>query len=156
MASTDQVAPHPAPSRRAIIAGLLASPMVVSAGTLAADSPDAELLAAWHTRQKTMAKIEQRGSFFHAESHSPRLAAIYDKAEMAIYNLPARTPAGVLAKMWLAFSHMGVVRDEEDRVRHDVIRRANLPVVLLYKRRLDFDEGTILSAIESLTKIVEG
>ncbi len=142
--------------RRAVIAGLPRSPMIAATGIRAADSPDAELLAAWRTRQQTLARIERRGTFFDMERHSPRLVAIYDEAEMAIYNLPAHTPAGVLAKMWLAFSHMGVARDEEDRVRHDVIRRAHLPVVLLYRHRLDFEEGTMLSAIESLTRIVEG
>lgn len=149
---------NPEVSRRAIISGMIAAPAFVAASATAAQTKsDAPILAAWHTRQAALKKIETRGNFYYAETHSPVETEAFDKAEMAVANLPASTPAGVIAKLWVALSHMGgQIASEEDRAESDLMRRAHLPAVSLLKRDLDFDLHVMVSAIEALTVIAEG
>lgn len=136
--------------------GSIATASIIAVQSVTA-SADAELLAAWNERQSALAKIEARGAFYWCETHSPKLAARFDRAEMQVYTLPASTPRGILAKLWVALSHMGgVVRNEDERAHWCAIRRADFAEVQSFAAEFDFDCSTVWSAIVSLNATVEG
>ncbi|HEX8388247.1 MAG TPA: hypothetical protein VF636_04455 [Sphingomonas sp.] len=115
------------------------------------DSPDAELLTAWNDRQMALAMIEERGRFFSGERHSPGAAKMFEEADMLVYKLPAETPAGILAKLWVALSFGGgLVATEEDRAETDAIRRADLAEVETFADTLDCDQEIVFGVIRNL------
>jgi hypothetical protein len=114
-------------------------------------SPDFDLLEAWNERQVALALIEQRGRYFSGGSHSPVAFAMFEKADSLVYKLPAKTPAGILAKLWVALSYGGdPVTTEEDRAETDAIRRADLAEVETFADTLNCDQEIVFSAIRSL------
>src|SRR5687768_12110383 len=121
MADNDNTA-----TRRAVLgAAAFAAVAPIALGAtvaLAKDDADRLILAAWNDRQKALAAIEARGAFFTAEEHSPAQCFLFDMAEMAVHQHPAKTPRGVLCKLWVALSHVGTVHTEEQRAQHDAIR----------------------------------
>lgn len=141
-------------TRRAVIAGLMAAPAAVTMAVVPND-PDARLIAAWNLRQRTLADIEAKGTFFSAVHHSPAMAALFDHAEMIVHEATANTPRGVLAKLWVALSHMGDGFTEERTLQHEAIRRADFNEVAAFADDLDFDADTTFGAIRDLTRIVE-
>lgn len=141
-------------TRRAVIAGLMAAPAAVTMAVVP-DDPDARLIAAWNLRQRALADIEANGTFFSAESHSPGMTALFDQAEMILHDGTAKTPRGVLAKLWVALSHMGDGFTEENAIRGDAIRRADFNEVAAFADQLDFGAETTFGAIRDLTSIVE-
>ena len=100
----------PALSRRAALTDLAlaggAALAPVAIAWLPKASGDSEILAAWKVRQAALTKIEQRGSYFHAEEHSPVKSALFDKADEAITAATATTPRGLLAQAWVALSYV--------------------------------------------------
>jgi hypothetical protein len=120
------------------------------------DDPDAAAINAWNDRQKALAAIERLGRFFDAENVSPKQAELFDAAEMAVIRLPATTVRGALAKLWVALAHIETVHNEEDRLRHDAARRADLAEVEFVAEDFDFPGVCVLSAIRSLTPLAEG
>ncbi|MBO9377424.1 hypothetical protein GG804_11655 [Sphingomonas histidinilytica] len=116
---------------------------------------DANLLAAWADRQSALMQIEARGSFFDSETHSPELADAFDEAELQVCELPATTSAGLLAKLWVAFSLQGAIRDEDDRLLHDAVRRADFDAVAANVEKLDHDRQVMFGVVKSLKAMVE-
>jgi hypothetical protein len=145
-------------SRRRAVAALAvgAAPALAAATALPANqTQDAELLATWELRQRTLAQIEQRGPFRASEWHSPKETKIFDDAEVRIVASPALTPRGVLAKLWVAFSYVGDVHSEEDHIVHGAIRRADIDDVRPFMDDADFELEAVFKTIEALTAIVE-
>jgi hypothetical protein len=121
------------------------TPVVFSAG-----HPDAAILTAWNTRQNALAAIERRGRFYTCEEHSPHDAAAFELAEEYIGKSLAKTPEGLLAKMWVALSLAGGgVRYEWQQVVQDIIRRADFNEVALWHDRLDLDQQVIFTVLFS-------
>lgn len=118
-------------------------------------SPDADLFDAWNERQMALARIEERGNYYHCETHSPADAAIVNHAEERIIQTDAVTTRGVLIKLWVAFSFMGGVWKAADRARHDAIRRAEIAEVETYTSMMDCEERAVFNTVKSLTAIVE-
>lgn len=145
-------------SRRRAVAALAvgAAPALAAATALPVNqAQDAELLSTWELRQRTLAQIEQRGPFHMSEWHSPKQTEIFDEAETRIVDLPAVTPQGLLAKLWVAFSHVGDIRSEEDRVVHGAIRRADIDDVRPFMDEADLELEAVFRTIDALTAIVE-
>ncbi len=145
-------------SRRQAVAALAvgAAPALAAATALPVNqTQDAELLATWELRQRTLAQIEQRGPFRSSEWHSPKETKIFDEAELRIVAMPALTPRGVLAKLWVAFSHVGSVRSEEDHIVHGAIRRADIDDVRPFMDEADLELEAVFRTIDALTAIVE-
>lgn len=119
-------------------------------------APDFEIIADWNLRQRALAQIEARGPFKWSHCHSPHEIAAFDAAETRIIGARAVTLQGVLAQLWVAFSHVGSVESEDDRVVHDAIRRADIDDVRCFMEDADFEFEAVFSGIEALTAIVEG
>ena len=139
-----------------VIAALAVIPPV-AATTVAVSphNPDCELLEAWNRRQTALAVIESRGRFYGTDRHSPAEGDAHNDAEMGVYNLPAKTLHGVLAKLWVGLAHLGgQIVNEEGRARSDTVRRADLPEVETFARDFDFGEELVFQAIRDLTGII--
>jgi hypothetical protein len=106
-------------------------------------------------RQRALAAIEVRGTFYDCETTSPAQADIYDDAEMAIARMPAYTTSGVLAKLWLGFSHSGTEFNERDQRINKMIRHADLPRLKIMRADLAFNQDVMLSALDALTTIAQ-
>jgi hypothetical protein len=143
-------------TRRAIVEGLL-SGAIQPSGIMTAppQSPDRALIAQWNKRQRALASIESRGAFYDCRNESPRQLERYDDAELAVAKMPAHTPQGVLAKLWVALSHAGDGFGEQKQLNHALIRRADLAECEASIDWPDFEYESLFGALSSLSTIVE-
>lgn len=116
---------------------------------------DAELLALWRDRQSMLAAIERRGDFYDAQTNAPGLIASVERNEKAIVDMPAATPAGALAKAWVAWSFIGEGLNMSDVEVGDLVRRADLAELAARRADLDFDQRAMLGVVEALVTMVE-
>jgi hypothetical protein len=120
------------------------------------NSPDAEILAAWEARQKSLAIIESRGTYFDSESHSPEEHAALEEAECLISQSTPATLEGTRVKLWLALSVIGESITQADAMQHDIIRRAVIADVEAIAGEFDHEQALVFGAIKSLTAQIEG
>lgn len=95
------------------------------------------------------------GGLLDAQTNAPGFIAIMERAEVRIVDMPATTPAGVLAKAWVAWEFVGPYASERNKPLADMIRRADLPGLAARRMDLDFDQRVMLGVIEALTALVE-
>lgn len=140
--------------QRGIIAALATAPVQPS-GLLEPrpNDPDAQLVEAWNNRQRALAEIESRGSFFNCEECAPAAAEAFDVAEATVLALPAKTVRGAALKLWSAASLMGNGFTPKARTQSDIIRRADLGEVEMIEDRFECDLSTIIQTIRSLMEI---
>jgi hypothetical protein len=105
--------------------------------------------------QNTLAKIEARGTFYSAESHSPNVVEEYDTLNDLVGKRLAATVQGALAKAWVAWSANTVGGSEKKRRFGDLVRRRDLNALATMENELDWEHHTMLTLIQSLTHISE-
>lgn len=146
-----------------IIAGLgdnCALPFRVLAGE--ATDP---AVKAWNGRVGALAAVEMRGSFFDAEKNCPKIGDLFDGYEEAFRKVQAETTQGVLAKLWVALSHLGPSpadygnRGDDAgaancRAEHDAVRRGDTDEVASFIERWDFGEEVLFGAIRDLERMM--
>jgi hypothetical protein len=121
----------------------------------AEQSADGAILSAWRDRQAALEQIEKRGLYQSAETHSPALIERFDRAEMIVHEATATTLPGLLAKLWVAFSHQGTIACEADRAFHNAVLRADVAGVEAMLPQVDFDREAIFGVIKSLSQMME-
>lgn len=120
-------------------------------------SPDEALLRAWNGRQTALATIEGRGTFFDGEQHSPTELSVFDAMEEAMRHLRAKTIEGVLAKLWLAMSHMGDGFTEATSNLSDTVRRVDVDALegSEVTAAFDFAQEVVFDAIKAVTSLAQ-
>lgn len=115
------------------------------------DSPDAGLLAAFNQRLQLLAEMESVCRYYDASDETPAKMIVFDALENSIPKMPARTPQGVMAKLWIALAHTGpFCANDEIRAESDTIRRCDFEEVEAFEERLDFDQQIIFRAIRDI------
>lgn len=143
-------------TRRSLLAAAPAAASIAlvipsTAYALARGNPDAELLAAWEVRNRSIAAIERHGTFFDAEDTSPAEAEAFDLATEFIGHADAHTLQGVLAKLWVAMEACGsFVSNDAQREHQNITRRANIADVAAIDSELEWDHRAVFTTIKSV------
>ena len=139
-------------TRRAALGAIAATSAValLPGKSIAIMPNDGGLIAAWEVRQRALATIEARGSFYTAEEHSPAETALFDEADMRIMRTQATTVRGALIHAWVAWSYVGVVHTATDRNRFALIRRADFASLEPMEKHLDMEHRMMLQTVRSL------
>jgi hypothetical protein len=117
---------------------------------------DDPAVKAWNVRQRMLSEIERKGSYFDANTTAPEINRLLDTAEESFRFVQAVTLQGVLAKLWVALSHLGgVCRRNDDHLEHDAVRRADTNEVSTFIREWDFGEEVLFGAIVDIERALQ-
>lgn len=116
-------------------------------------APDARLLDAWNRRQLALARIEAMGDFFDSEEHSPEATREFDAADAAVFEEPAVSLEGAIAKLWtVAQFCLGNLQSDLARDAAAAIRRADALAAIMLLSRPEF-EGHPLQLVEAIAAL---
>jgi hypothetical protein len=117
---------------------------------------DDPAVMAWNMRQRLLSEIERKGSYFDANTTAPDINNLLDTAEESFRFVQAVTLHGILAKLWVALSHLGGdCRRVDDHLEHDAIRRADTREVSTFIREWDFGEEVLFGAIVDIERALQ-
>jgi len=125
---------------------------------------DDQCVAAWNERISALGQIEERGSFYLAEMHSPQATDAFEANEEALRTTPADTLQGVIAKLWAALAHLGPTPADAERyghheqalertAQHAAVRRGDSGEVASFIADWDYGEETLFGAIRDLERL---
>jgi hypothetical protein len=142
-------------SRRAVLGAISFTPMIALSDVCpAAAADDEQLLAAWRDLQQAYRRITARGPFRTSESHSCFDVEAFDRAEETLVQTPARTIAGIEAKLWATWGTCSTSAHLPQLM--DAIYRADFGAIESLAEKLDWSDKGIFSVLQAIRSSAGG